>query len=150
MGLNKTVLIGRLTREPEIKIIGENTKCANFTLAVDRRFKSKNENAPTADFLPVTAWRGTAEFVEKYFTKGKQVYVAGWIETYSYEKDGQKVFSFRINADEVGFADTVRTENGNQQNTGAYTGNTFPDMNTPNNFAPFEPVGEFDGDTLPF
>lgn len=153
MGLNKVIEIGRLTRDPEIKTFSENTKCATFTLAVDRRFKSKNENAPTADFLPVTAWRGTAEFVEKYFAKGKQVYVSGWIETYSYEKDGQKVFSFRINADEVGFADTMKSENGNQQNTGGngYSGgNNFSVGNTQDNFGQFEPIGEFDDDTLPF
>ena len=148
MGLNKVIEIGRLTRDPEIRTFSENTKCATFTLAVDRRFKSKNENAPTADFLPVTAWRGTAEFIEKYFSKGKQIYVCGWLETYSYEKDGQKVFSFRVNADEVGFADTARNENGTHQNTG----NTVPDMNGHSGFGQFEPIGdgEFSDDTLPF
>ena len=150
MGLNKNIYIGRLTRDPEIKMFGENTKVANFTIAVDRRFKSKKENAPTADFIPITAWRSSAEFVEKYFSKGKQVYVFGSLETYSYDKDGQKVFSFRINADEVGFADSVRNDNGAQQNTGTYTGNTFPDMNSGNQFGQFEPMGEFDDDTLPF
>ena len=81
------------------------------------------------------------------------MYVSGWIETYSYEKDGQKVFSFRINADEVGFADTMKSENGNQQNTGGngYSGgNNFPVANTQDNFGQFEPIGEFDDDTLPF
>ena len=152
MGLNKNIYIGRLTRDPEIKMFGENTKCANFTIAVDRRFKSKNQDAPSADFIPITAWRGTAEFIEKYFSKGKQIYVCGWLETYSYEKDGQKVFSFRVNADEVGFADTARNENGTQQNTGTYTGNSFPDMNAPAGFGQFEPIGEgeFSDDTLPF
>ena len=64
------------------------------------------------------------------------------------EKDGQKVFSFRVNADEVGFADTARNESGTQQNTG----NTFPDMNGPSGFGQFEPIGdgEFSDDTLPF
>lgn len=150
MGLNKTIFIGRLTKDPEIETFGENAKRANFTLAVDRRFKSKKENAPTADFIPITAWRGTAEFIEKYFSKGKQIYVCGWLETYSYEKDGQKVFSFRVNADEVGFADTARNDNGAQQNMGAYTGNSFPDMNGHSGFGQFEPMGEFDDDTLPF
>ena len=51
MGLNKNIYIGRLTRDPEIKMFGENTKCANFTIAVDRRFKSKNQDAPSADFI---------------------------------------------------------------------------------------------------
>ena len=150
MGLNKTIFIGRLTRDPEIKMFGENTKVANFTIAVDRRFKSKNQDAPSADFIPITAWRGTAEFIEKYFSKGKQVYVLGSLETYSYDKDGQKVFSFRVNADEVGFADTARNENGTQQNAGTYSGNSFPDMNSGNQFGQFEPMGEFDDDTLPF
>lgn len=152
MGLNKTIFIGRLTKDPEIETFGENAKRANFTLAVDRRFKSKKENAPTADYIPISTWRGTAEFVEKYFSKGKQVYVLGSLETYSYDKDGQKMYSFRVNADEVGFADSVRNDNGAQQNTGTYTGNTFPDMNGPSGFGQFEPMGdgEFSDDTLPF
>ena len=147
MGLNKNVFIGRMVKDPEVKTIGD-AKCANFTIAVDRRFKSKKEGAPNADFIPITAWRGTAEFVERYFPKGKQIYVCGSLETYSYDKDGQKVYYFRINADEVGFADSARSENegnGGVQNVG----NTVTDMNAPGNFSPFPQMGNFEDDDLP-
>ncbi len=147
MGFNKTIFIGRLTKDPEIRMFGE-AKVANFTLAVDRRFKSKNEDAPTADFIPVTVWRGTADFVEKYFTKGKQVVACGWLETYSYEKDGQRIHSFRINADEVGFADTARSDNGGGQNNGG-TG-AFSGQMSPGDFSGFDPTDFSNDDDLPF
>lgn len=101
--LNKIVMIGRLTKDPETRTVGEALK-AGFTLAVDRPYKS--EKGPNADFFPITAWRKSAEFVQKYFTKGKQVYVVGRLETYVYEVDGQRRYGFRVNAEEVGFADT--------------------------------------------
>ena len=106
--LNKIVMIGRLTKNPEIKNAGEIPK-AGFTLAVDRPYKS--EKGQNADFIPVTVWRKSAEFVQRYFTKGKQVYVAGRLETYVYEVDGQRRYGFRVNAEEVGFADTKHGEN---------------------------------------
>ena len=148
MALNKTIFIGRMVKDADVKLHGE-AKCANFTIAVDRRFKSKNPDAPTADFIPVTAWRSTAEFVERYFPKGKQIYVCGSLETYSYDKDGQKVYAFKINADEVGFADSAKSDNGgngNMQNAG----NADMDMSNNGNFSPFPPMGNFEDDDLPF
>ena len=82
--MNTCTFIGRLVKDPEIKTIGE-AKVANFTIAVNKRFKSKSEDAPTADFIPVSVWRSSAEFAEKYFHKGKKVFVVGNLETYSYE-----------------------------------------------------------------
>ena len=150
MALNKTIFIGRMVKDADVKILGD-SKCANFTIAVDRGFKSKNPDAPTADFIPITAWRSTAEFVERYFPKGKQIYVCGSLETYSYDnKDGQKVYAFKINADEVGFADSAKSDNGGNGNT-QNTGNTFPDMNnTSGGFSQFPPMGDFENDDLPF
>ena len=108
--MNKVMLIGRLTKDVEMRTVGQDTAIANFTLAVDRRFKSKNEGQPTADFIPVSVWRKTAEFVEKYFRKGKQVYVCGSLETYTYEQNGERKYGFRVNADEVGFADGAKSD----------------------------------------
>ena len=145
MGLNKNIYIGRLTRDPEIKMFGENTKCANFTIAVDRRFKSKNQDAPSADFIPITAWRGTAEFIEKYFSKGKQIYVCGWLETYSYEKDGERRYGFQIRADQVGFADSKKDgENGKEPEHP----NTIPSGGR--EFDGFGPIPMVADDDLPF
>lgn len=150
MGLNSCNFIGRLTRDVEVSTVGEgNIKVANFTIAVDRSYKGKNENEPTADFIPVQVWRKKAEFAESYFSKGKQVYVSGRLETYSYDnKQGQKVYSFRIDASDIGFADTLKGNNGEQSdNNGTYTGGNdgfdmsdFPDMGP----------GNFEDDDLPF
>ena len=140
MALNKVILIGNLTKDVEVKQVGE-AKLANFTLAVNRRFKSKNANQPATDYIPVAAWRQSADFAEKYFSKGKQVYVVGAIETYSYEQDGRKMYGFRVNAEEVGFADTAKAET-KQPTT------KVPAYATPNGFIPMESIGT--GDDLPF
>lgn len=140
MALNKVILIGNLTKDVEVKQVGE-AKLANFTLAVNRRFKSKNANQPAADYIPIAAWRQSADFAEKYFSKGKQVYVVGAIETYSYEQDGRKQYGFRVNAEEVGFADTAKTET-------AQSAAKVPAYATRGGFIPMENIGT--GDDLPF
>lgn len=112
MSLNKIILIGRLVRDAEVKIFSDDVKAANFTLAVDRRFRGKNDSQHT-DFIPVTVWRRNAEFAETHFSKGKQVYVSGALETYSYEQDGRTAYGFRVTADEIGFADTIKNNTGN-------------------------------------
>lgn len=142
--LNKIILIGRLVRDVDMKTVGDSTSLANFTLAVDRRYKSKAEGQPTADFIPVSAWRKTAEFVEKYFHKGKQVYVCGSLETYTYEQNGEKKYGFRVNADEVGFADS-----GKNGETGGNAGNNNPFPESNDDFG-FGDPSEFAGDDLPF
>ena len=140
MALNKVILIGNLTKDVEVKMVGE-AKLANFTLAVNRRFKSKNANQPAADYIPVAAWRHNAEFAEKYFSKGKQVYVVGAIETYSYEQDGKKQYGFRVNAEEVGFAEAAKAE-------ATQPAAKVPAYATPGGFIPMESIGT--GDDLPF
>ncbi len=149
MGLNKCIFIGRVVRDVELKTVGDNVPVANFTIAVDKRFKPKNEDKPTADFIPVVAWRGTAEFATKYFCKGKQIFVCGSLETYTWDKeDGTKGYGFRINADEVGFADSIKGEStGNNS-----SGNTYVDNNSGgfDDFpAEFPNDNDFDDD-LPF
>jgi len=140
MALNKVILIGNLTKDVEVKQVGE-AKLASFTLAVNRRFKSKNANQPAADYIPVAAWRQSAEFAEKYFAKGKQVYVVGAIETYSCEQDGRKMYGFRVNAEDVGFAEAAKPESAQPKaKVSAYA--------TPGGFIPMESIGT--GDDLPF
>jgi len=109
--MNKVILMGRLTRDPEMRFTqGNNTAVCSFSLAVNRRFKQ--EGQPDADFINVVAWAKTAEFVGKYFTKGQQVGVIGRIQTRNYEdKDGKKVFVTEVVAEEVYFADSKKEQN---------------------------------------
>lgn len=109
--MNKVVLMGRLTRDPEMRFTqGNNTAVCSFSLAVNRRFKQ--EGQPDADFINVTAWAKTAEFVSKYFTKGQQVGVIGRMQTRNYDdKDGKKVFVTEVVAEEVYFADSKKEPN---------------------------------------
>ncbi len=113
--MNKVVLIGRLTKDPELRYTsGNNVAVCQFTVAVDRRFKS--EGQPTADFIPIVAWRQTAEFVSKYFTKGSRIGILGQIQTRSYDdSDGKKRYVTEVVADEVEFCDSKRSDGGFQQ-----------------------------------
>lgn len=100
--MNKVVLIGRLTANPELKKTQTGTSVASFTLAVDRRFKKDGEQ--TTDFINIVAWKTTAEFICKYFTKGKTLGVAGSIQTRSWQApDGTKRFATEVMADEAYF-----------------------------------------------
>lgn len=102
--MNRVCLVGRLTRDPELRSTANGTAVCNFTLAVDRRFKSDNQ--PTADFINVIAWSGTANFVGEWFRKGMRVYVDGRIQTRNWEdKEGKKRFATEVVAEQVGFAD---------------------------------------------
>lgn len=109
--MNKVVLMGRLTRDPETRYTqGNNTAVCSFSLAVNRRFKQ--EGQPDADFINVVAWAKTAEFVSKYFTKGQQVAVVGRIQTRNYDdKEGKKIFVTEVVAEEVYFADSKKEPN---------------------------------------
>ena len=115
--MNKVVLIGRLTKDPELKFTaGTGTAVATFTLAVDRRFKK--EGQPSADFLPVVVWGKTAENTANYMSKGRLISVAGRIETRSYEaKDGGRRYVTEVVADEVSFL-----EWGGNKSSGMNTG----------------------------
>lgn len=100
--MNKVVLIGRLTRDPELKFTPTGTAVVTFTLAVDRKYKK--EGQPQADFIPIVVWGKTAENTANYMSKGKLMSVAGRIETRSYEaKDGGRRYVTEVVADEVSF-----------------------------------------------
>lgn len=106
--LNKAILMGRLVADPELRKTASDTSVTTFTLAVNRSFSRPGEQAQT-DFIDVVAWRGTAEFVSKWFTKGMQVAVSGKIQTRTWEdKAGQKRKNVEVVADEVFFADSKR------------------------------------------
>ena len=108
--LNKIFLMGRLTRDPEMRRTGSGTAVASFSLAVERDFKGQDgEREP--DFIDVTCWRSTAEFVSKYFAKGRMAVVEGRLQIRDWtDKDGNKRRSAEVVADSVYFGDSKRTE----------------------------------------
>ena len=107
--LNHIVLMGRLTRDPELRRTQSSIPVVSFTLAVDRDFSSRDGGERQTDFIDIVAWRSTAEFAAKWFTKGMQVAVSGKIQTRTWEdKQGNKRKSVEVVADEVFFADSKR------------------------------------------
>ena len=112
--MNKVVLVGRLTRDPEVRYSqGDSaTAVARYTLAVDRRFRRDGE--PTADFIPCVIFGRSAEFAEKYFHQGMRVSISGRIQTGSYtNKDGQKVYTTDVVVEEQEFAESKATSDAN-------------------------------------
>lgn len=106
--LNHIVLMGRLTRDPELRHTQAGKAVASFTLAVDRDFSSSDGNKET-DFIDVVAWRNTAEFVSKYFTKGRMVAVSGRLQIRDWtDKDGNKRRTAEVIADNAYFADSKK------------------------------------------
>lgn len=107
--LNKIILMGRLTRDPELRRTGNGTAVAALTLAVDRDYKSQSGEKET-DFIDVVTWRSTAEFVGKYFTKGRMAVVEGRLQIRDWtDKDGARRRSAEVVADSVYFGDSKRT-----------------------------------------
>lgn len=103
--MNKAILMGRLTKEPELKSTQNGISRCSFNLAVDRRFKNANGERET-DFINCTAWRTTAEFISKYFRKGQRIAVVGSIQVRSYETDtGERRYITEVIAEEAYFAD---------------------------------------------
>lgn len=103
--MNKVILMGRLTRDPELRYTTNGTCNATFSVAIDRRFKQ--EGGPEADFPRVIAWGKTAEFIEKYFSRGMKIVLEGRIQTGSYKNcDGQTVYTTDVIAEAVEFAES--------------------------------------------
>ncbi len=118
--MNKVILMGRLTRDPEVRYSqGANqTAVARFSIAVDRRFKRDGE--PDADFFNCTAFGRQAEFIERYLHKGTKIVLVGRIQNDNYtNKDGQMVYSVRVMVDEIEFAES---KNATSQNEGGFNG----------------------------
>lgn len=144
--LNRVVLMGRLTDNPELRHTSSNIPVTTFTIACERNYRSGDERI--TDFLDIVAWRNTAEFVSKYFTKGMQVAVEGSIQVRSYtDREGNKRRAWEIIADQVYFADSKR-ENG--YGAGASRTDTAQSAPAIDN-AGADDFTEFDaGDDLPF
>ena len=108
--LNKAILMGRLTRDPELRHTQSNIPVASFTLAVDRGYSRNNDSGQqTTDFINIVAWRNTAEFVSKWFRKGQLVAVTGRIQVRTWkDRDGNNRNSFEVVADECFFAESRR------------------------------------------
>lgn len=121
--MNKVILMGRLTRDPEVRYSqGDSAMAiARYTLAVDRRFNRNNGDEQTADFINCVAFGRAGEFAEKYFRKGTKIAVTGRIQTGSYtNRDGVKVYTTDVVVEEQEFAESKNSSGGD----GGYTGNT--------------------------
>ena len=129
--MNKVILMGRLTRDPEVRYSqGENSSAiARYTLAVDRRFIRNNDGEQSADFINCVAFGRAAEFAEKYFRQGLKVIVTGRIQTGSYtNKDGQKVYTTDVFIEEQEFAES-KSNQGNNSSSAASVAKPTPNPN---------------------
>lgn len=109
--LNKVILMGRLTRDPELRTTQNGVSVTTFSLAVDRNFQRQGEERQ-ADFINIVAFRHTADFVKKYFVKGQLVCVSGSLQTRTWETDGKKNYATEVIADEVHFTGDRRDNSG--------------------------------------
>ena len=120
--LNHITIMGRLTRDPELRRTGSGIAVASFTVAVDRDFGGRDGGEKETDFIDCVAWRQTGEFVSKYFTKGRMIVVSGRLQIRSWtDKDGNKRRTAEVVADNVYFGDSKRDNDGGN----AYGGNTY-------------------------
>ena len=120
--LNHITIMGRLTRDPELRRTGSGIAVASFTVAVDRDFGSRDGGERETDFIDCVAWRQTGEFVSKYFTKGSMIVVSGRLQIRSWtDKDGNKRRTAEVVADNCYFGDSKR----DSDNSGSYGGNTY-------------------------
>lgn len=128
--LNHIVLMGRLTRDPELRRTGNGTAVTSFTLAVDRDFAPKDGGERETDFIDCVAWRSTGEFVNKYFKKGSMAVVAGRLQIRAWtDKEGNKRRSAEVLADSVYFGEAKKGD--------SYSPAT-PSAPAPQDFAPIE------------
>ncbi len=135
--LNKVFLQGRLVADPELRHTQQGTPVASYRLAVDRDYKSKDSNAQNTDFVNIVSWRNTAEFVSRYFTKGRMMLVEGRLQMRSYtDKDGNRRVAAEVVTDNVHFADSRKDGSNNEDGSLQES-------------AGFEELADDDGD-LPF
>ncbi len=147
--LNKIFLMGRLTRDPELRRTQSSTAVTSFALAVDRDFKGQNGEKET-DFVDIVAWRNTAEFVSKYFSKGRMAVVEGRLQMRTWtDKNGTKRISAEVVADSVYFGDSKKdgTTSNQSYGGGQAPSNGYPPSNY--NSGEFAEITE-DDEELPF
>ncbi len=148
--LNRIIIMGRLARDPELRHTQVGTPVASFTLAVDRDIKNKETGERATDWIDVVAWRGTAEFVSKYFTKGRLAVVEGRLQIRDWtDREGGKRRSAEVVADNVYFGDSKRDGDGG----GSYSRPAAPaavDYGVPAGGDQFAELTDDDDDGLPF
>ena len=150
--LNHITIMGRLTRDPELRYTATQTPVASFSWAVDRDFPSRENGERQTDFIDCVAWR-SAEFVSKYFQKGSLAVVSGRLQIRDWtDKEGNKRRSAEVNVDNIYFGESKRRDSDSTQNTFApsYTSNDYSSQ-TPNSSMAggFEELSDDDGE-LPF
>ncbi len=160
--LNHIVIMGRLTRDPELRYTQSQTPVASFTVAVDRDFGGRDGGEKQTDFIDCSAWRQTGEFVSKYFRKGSMIVVSGRLQSRKWQdRDGNNRTNWEISADNVYFGESRRRDDDNRDSFGGnnysasnYGGNSY-DSNraasapAPAQSSPFADLGDDDGE-LPF
>ena len=143
---NKVILGGRITADVELKQTPSGVSVAQFSIAVNRKYSKDGQQQ--SDFFNVTAWRGTAEFISKYFSKGSSICIVGSIENRSWtDQNGQKRYATDIVADEALFVDS---KNDAQQTEASRPTNYIPDAYKSSPVPNFEAVGANTDDDLPF
>jgi single-strand DNA-binding protein len=126
--MNKVIMMGRLTRDPEVRYSSEGNAVSKFSLAVDRRYK--REGQPDADFFNCVAFGKTAEFTEKYLKKGTKVVLDGELQNNNYtNKEGQRVYGMQIVVNSLEFAESKSSSNSDRESTQQVDSNDF--MNVP-------------------
>ena len=144
--LNHITIMGRLTRDPELRRTGSGIAVASFTLAVDRDFGKNDQGERETDFIDCVAWRQTGEFVSKYFTKGRMAVVSGRLQIRNWnDKDGNKRRSAEVVADNVYFGDSKRED----QVGGSFGGNAYGGSYGGGYGAPAPAAGGFGGYAAP-
>lgn len=136
--LNHITIMGRLTRDPELRHTGSNIPVASFTLAVDRDIANKQTGEKETDFIDCVAWRNTAEFVEKYFTKGRMAVVSGRLQMRKWtDKDGNKRTSYDVVADNIYFGDSKNSSTSESFGNSPAPASDFAMLDGDDNALPF-------------
>ena len=148
--MNQIVLMGRMTRDPELRQTPNSVPVASFTLAVDRGFASKESGERQTDFIDVVAWRSTAEFVSKYFTKGQMTAVTGRLQIRDWtDKDGNKRRNAEVVADNVYFTESKKSREASHGNSAGYKEDYGADFSAEIESSDFAELDMDEGD-LPF
>ena len=151
--LNHITIMGRLTRDPELRYTQSQTPVASFTLAVDRDYGSRDGGEKQTDFIDCVAWRQTAEFVSKYFTKGRMAVVSGRLQIRDWtDREGGKRRSAEVVVDNIYFGESRRrdsSEGSSYDSRSSYSSYEAPRSASPAPSSPFSDLDDGDGE-LPF
>lgn len=141
--MNKVILIGRLTKDPELRYTTNNIAQLNFSLAVDRRM-AKQEGQQTADFIPVVAWRQTAEFINNYFKKGNKIAICGRIQTRTWDDaENKRHYVTEVVVDEAYFVESKASSHGSQEMAAPRnTINAMEDVSPSGGYFPIDDDGD--------